>query len=79
MYAKCDLIEESQEVFDKLLVRDVVSWTALMVGYVSCGCVDEALCCFNHMQEDMVYVNFVAYICTLKVCASIRDMIGATM
>ena len=74
MYGKCDLIEESQEVFDKLLVRDVVSWTALLVGYASCGCVDEALCCFNDMQEDMVYVNVVAYICTLKAFASMRDM-----
>ena len=66
MYAKCGLLKESQGVFDKLVARDVVSWTALMVGYITSGCGDKAICCFNHMQEDMVDVNVITYVCTLN-------------
>eukprot|EP00250_Pteridium_aquilinum_P018784 c24206_g3_i1 orf=1-414(+) len=33
LYAKCGSLSEAQEVFDKLLNQDVVSWSALIAGY----------------------------------------------
>eukprot|EP00250_Pteridium_aquilinum_P016413 c23092_g3_i1 orf=143-1567(+) len=33
MYAKAGLLLEAQQVFNKLQVRDLVSWTALIAGY----------------------------------------------
>ena len=35
MYAKCGTFTKSQEVFDELLVWDVVSWNSLIIGYAS--------------------------------------------
>ncbi|MCO5561274.1 hypothetical protein L7F22_014895 [Adiantum nelumboides] len=35
MYAKCGLLVETKEVFDDLLIQDVVSWSALISGSVS--------------------------------------------
>lgn len=34
VYAKCRIMEDAHKVFDKLPKRNVVSWTALMTGYV---------------------------------------------
>ena len=42
MYVKCGSIEDAQEVFDKMLERDVVTWTAIMAGYVQIEHLREA-------------------------------------
>ncbi|MCO5596862.1 hypothetical protein L7F22_050932 [Adiantum nelumboides] len=47
MYAKCGVLEKAQEVFDKLRVRNIVVWTALISGYAEHGCGKEALRCFD--------------------------------
>lgn len=43
MYAKCGVVEDARSVFDKLPVRDLVSWNAMIVGYVQNGYGDRAL------------------------------------
>ncbi|XP_021726545.1 putative pentatricopeptide repeat-containing protein At5g37570 [Chenopodium quinoa] len=35
LYGKCRLIRDAQKVFDEMSVRNVVSWTSLLVGYVN--------------------------------------------
>ncbi|MCO5550701.1 hypothetical protein L7F22_004191 [Adiantum nelumboides] len=54
MYAKCGLLLDSQEVFDKLPCHDVIGWTALMAGYAEHGFKEEALVCFEEMQLEGV-------------------------
>jgi hypothetical protein len=34
MYSKCGITENVRKVFDKISKRNVISWTALIVGYV---------------------------------------------
>lgn len=34
MYSKCNLMEDASFVFEEITVRDVVAWTALVIGYV---------------------------------------------
>ncbi|CAK9233687.1 unnamed protein product [Sphagnum troendelagicum] len=57
MYAKCGSIKHACEVFEKMQKRDVVSWTALIVGLVENGCGEEALEIFSQMQEDVRVMN----------------------
>ena len=52
MYARCGSIEDACNVFNNLEVRDVVSWTALISGYALHGLGEEALACFEQMQND---------------------------
>ena len=44
MYIKCEVLGSAQEVFDTLIIRDVVTWTTLISGYVQHK---EALDVFN--------------------------------
>lgn len=42
MYRKCGELDDARKVFDGLSERIVVSWTAMVVGYVTVGDVVEA-------------------------------------
>ncbi|GKU94129.1 hypothetical protein SLEP1_g7657 [Rubroshorea leprosula] len=49
MYAKCGSMENACLVFDEIIVRDVVSWTALVIGYVQNGDSERGLECLREM------------------------------
>ncbi|KAH9318666.1 hypothetical protein KI387_020435 [Taxus chinensis] len=54
MYVKCGSIGDARKVFDKIPVKNVISWTSMVVGYVQNGCVNEALELFRKMPERNV-------------------------
>ncbi|KAI5070846.1 hypothetical protein GOP47_0015189 [Adiantum capillus-veneris] len=68
MYAKCGMLEESQYMFDKLLFRDVVSWSALMAGYAMIGKDDVLLNNFNDMLLEGIQPNLVTFTIVLQTC-----------
>jgi pentatricopeptide repeat protein len=43
IYAKCGNMENACKVFDKMLLRDVVTWNAVIFGYVKCRQGQKAL------------------------------------
>eukprot|EP00250_Pteridium_aquilinum_P035640 c9752_g1_i1 orf=375-905(+) len=61
-------VMEAHQVFWKMNIRDVYSWTALLSGYVNYGKAEEALRFFCHMQKEKVLPNKVTFICALKAC-----------
>eukprot|EP00250_Pteridium_aquilinum_P029183 c38703_g1_i1 orf=2-337(+) len=72
MYAKCGLLAEAHNVFDKLQVQDVVSWTALIGGYAEHGLGEESLSCFEEMQHKGASPDAGTFVCCLKACGSIK-------
>ena len=52
MYAKCGEIGDAHEVFDQMLVRDVVCWTTMITRYEQSERPLEALMLFRKMQEE---------------------------
>jgi pentatricopeptide repeat protein len=71
MYAKCGSIEDSSRVFKKLPSRDVVTWTAMILGHVQSGQGQKALELFQQMQQEGVRPNSVTIVGVLNACASI--------
>ncbi|PKI70831.1 hypothetical protein CRG98_008722 [Punica granatum] len=49
MYSKCGRVHLSRRVFDGMPERNVVSWTALMTGYLQNGDPLASLSCFSRM------------------------------
>lgn len=74
MYVKFDFLCKAQEVFDKLLVWNVVAWTALMGGYAEKGRSDEVLCCFEQLQKKSVCLDAFMFVCILKACGSLKEL-----
>ncbi|XP_009791059.1 pentatricopeptide repeat-containing protein At4g39952, mitochondrial-like [Nicotiana tabacum] len=61
MYSKCGFMEHAADVFDEITVRDVVSWTAIVKGYVENGESEkglEYLCLMHKNGESEVRPNF---------------------
>eukprot|EP00250_Pteridium_aquilinum_P004822 c15019_g1_i2 orf=717-1601(+) len=72
MYVKCGSLAKATQVFDRLEGQDVVSWTALITGYVEHGRFENALQCYEQMQVEGVSPNAITFVSTLKACGSIR-------
>jgi pentatricopeptide repeat protein len=58
-------------VFDLLINRDVISWTALITGYVDCGHSENALDSFRQMQREGVPPNAITGFANLKACGNV--------
>ncbi|XP_055829316.1 pentatricopeptide repeat-containing protein At4g39952, mitochondrial [Solanum dulcamara] len=61
MYSKCGVMEYASDVFDEIPVRDVVSWTAIIKGYVENGESSKGLeyfCLMCKNGEGEVRPNF---------------------
>eukprot|EP00250_Pteridium_aquilinum_P018568 c24123_g19_i2 orf=826-2037(+) len=73
MYMKGGSLEEAQEVFDKMLIRNVVSWNALLAGYAEHGLDKEVLSCLEKMQLEGLHLSHVTVTCGLRCCGSLGD------
>eukprot|EP01018_Ginkgo_biloba_P007317 Gb_00862 [translate_table: standard] len=70
-YAKCGSIEDARKVFDKLLKPNVVSWTAMIVGYAQNGNEEAALRLFCEMQWAGMGLNQITLASVISVCAGL--------
>ncbi|CAK9272935.1 unnamed protein product [Sphagnum jensenii] len=57
MYAKCGHMEDALRVFNKMPSRDVVTWSALILGHVKYGKGQKALDLFRQMQQEDAFVG----------------------
>ncbi|KAK3134086.1 hypothetical protein QOZ80_6AG0544850 [Eleusine coracana subsp. coracana] len=51
MYAKCGMMVDARKVFDRMKVRNAVSWCALLRGYCQSGEHEEVLSLFRQMDK----------------------------
>ncbi|KAK4256220.1 hypothetical protein QN277_009114 [Acacia crassicarpa] len=77
MYAKCSAdgsVENSRKVFDRMPDHNVMSWTALITGYVQGNGQDqEAINLFYDMIQGHVAPNHFTFSSVLKACANLPD------
>jgi pentatricopeptide repeat protein len=71
MYAKCGTMEDAQSVFNKMMHRDVVTWTAMILGHVKCGEGCKALELFRKMQSEGVRPNSFNFVGVPNACANL--------
>ncbi|KAJ6309956.1 hypothetical protein OIU76_014824 [Salix suchowensis] len=58
MYVKCGSLEDARRLFDKMEVKDIVSWTTMIDGYAKVGDYDAARRVFDVMpREDITAWN----------------------
>ncbi|PIA34173.1 hypothetical protein AQUCO_03800032v1 [Aquilegia coerulea] len=69
MYAKCGCLEEAHQVFDLMLLRNVVSWTALIVGYAQNGKGRESLLLYDRMIVSGTRPDYVTFVGLLFACS----------
>ncbi|CAM6032334.1 unnamed protein product [Sphagnum compactum] len=61
MYARCGSLDEAQQVFDNMDIKDVVSWNAMIVGYADHGQYAEAFDDAQQLFDRMVTKNVISW------------------
>lgn len=74
MYTKCGLFAEAQDMFEKLLVRDIISWTSFTTGYASLGLKDQVFVCLKQMHLDQISPNLVFWNSIISAFAEIEEI-----
>ncbi|KAH7835999.1 hypothetical protein Vadar_031872 [Vaccinium darrowii] len=69
MYVKCQAIGDARSLFDEHHVIDLVSWTAMIVGYTQSGHPNEALELFTDKKWEGTLPNAVTTASVLSACA----------
>ncbi|KAL0357426.1 UNVERIFIED_CONTAM: Pentatricopeptide repeat-containing protein [Sesamum calycinum] len=73
-YAKCGALEFSYHVFEQMPLKDVVSWTALISGFVAQGYGVESVELFYEMRREDVRANEFTFATVLKGCSMSLDL-----
>ncbi|KAL6575707.1 hypothetical protein OROHE_000843 [Orobanche hederae] len=74
LYAKCGDLKYSRHVFEKILVKDAVSWTALISGFVAQGRGVESVELFCEIRRGYVRPNEFTLASVLKGCSLYSDL-----
>ncbi|XP_068652773.1 pentatricopeptide repeat-containing protein At5g66520-like [Aristolochia californica] len=67
-YTKCGSIESAREVFDEVPIKDVMAWSAMIMGLAVNGHSDAALDLFGKMEKSEAKPNEVTFIGVLTAC-----------
>ncbi|GKB53599.1 pentatricopeptide repeat-containing protein, partial [Tanacetum coccineum] len=68
-YMGCGEVSDGVKVFDGMSVRDVVSWTAVIDGFIDNGRALEGLRYFRDMEMEGFVANDVTIVSVLRACA----------
>ncbi|XP_065869856.1 putative pentatricopeptide repeat-containing protein At3g47840 isoform X2 [Euphorbia lathyris] len=71
MYNKCGKLEYGLHLFEKMTIRDVVSWTMIIATYAQTGKDENALRAFIRMQELGVSPNEFTFAAVISSCANL--------
>ncbi|AES73969.2 PPR containing plant-like protein [Medicago truncatula] len=67
-YAKCGWVKDAEKVFDKMLVKDVATWSAMILGLAINGNNKMALELFEKMEKVGPKPNEVTFVGVLTAC-----------
>lgn len=74
MYGKCGSTMDAKEVFDNMLERNVVSWTALIAGYSQNSRNIEAIKLYIQMQQSGFMPDHFTFGSVIKACSSLTEV-----
>ncbi|KAL7100962.1 hypothetical protein ACP275_08G027300 [Erythranthe tilingii] len=74
-YAKCGFIESAKQVFDKIKIKDRVTWTSMMTGFANNGFPNEAVYLCQLMQRENLHSDAITFTCLVQVLNQLGSLI----
>ncbi|KAF7087771.1 hypothetical protein CFC21_090934 [Triticum aestivum] len=74
MYSKCRSIRSAEAVFRRMTCKNIISWTAMIVGYGQNGCGEEAVRVFSEMQRDGIKPDDFTLGSVISSCANLASL-----
>ncbi|MCO5610815.1 hypothetical protein L7F22_065056 [Adiantum nelumboides] len=68
MYTASGSLNDARRVFDRVLNRNEITWSAIVTGYAQHGCGEEALLLFQQMQSEGAKCDLYTLVNVLKAC-----------
>ncbi|XP_074269901.1 pentatricopeptide repeat-containing protein At2g03880, mitochondrial-like [Silene latifolia] len=75
LYSKCRVFGYARKLFDESPEPDLVSWSAIISGYVQNGMWKDAVLAFKEMQLLGINCNEFAFSSVLKACSIREDLV----
>ncbi|KAK2665638.1 hypothetical protein Ddye_004212 [Dipteronia dyeriana] len=76
MYSKCGIVAYAERVFSRIFSRNVITWNAMIGGYVLNARFSESFTCFKKMQEDdKLSPDAITMINLLPSCAQLGSLL----
>ncbi|KAI9110515.1 hypothetical protein K1719_018381 [Acacia pycnantha] len=69
MYCKCGGLEDAKSIFNRMIEKDVISWSTMIAGLAQNGCSIEALNLFHHMKTSGPKPNYITIVGVLFACS----------
>ncbi|XP_057970887.1 putative pentatricopeptide repeat-containing protein At3g15130 [Malania oleifera] len=77
MYVKCGDLAGGLHLFEEMPKRNVVSWSAVIAGFVQHGNSEEALSLFSRMHRDGMRPNEFTFVSALSACSLCQNLARA--
>ncbi|XP_057982141.1 pentatricopeptide repeat-containing protein At2g33680-like [Malania oleifera] len=74
MYSKHGMVEEAEKMFCRMDERNLISWTALLSGYVKNGCSQKALVGFLEILQHGIYCDSSCLVTVLDGCSECKNL-----
>ncbi|XP_058183994.1 putative pentatricopeptide repeat-containing protein At1g68930 [Rhododendron vialii] len=74
LYSKCRSIKYAEAVFKRMTCKNVVSWTAMVVGYGQNGYCEEAIQIFREMQRNGIEPDEFTLGSVVSSCANLASV-----
>lgn len=79
LYAKCGYLKHALQVFDDIPEKNIVSWTAIISGFISEGKFEEAIDTFRRLLDMGVKPDSFTLVRVLSACARSGDLTTGEM
>lgn len=71
MYVKSGSVEAASNIFDRILEKDVISWTVMILGYSLHGQGDHGISLFHQMEENSIVLpDRTTFTAALHACST---------
>ncbi|KAK9665978.1 hypothetical protein RND81_14G150800 [Saponaria officinalis] len=74
LYARCGRVQDARRVFEKIDVKDNISWNALISGFSQNGNSEEALWVYTEMNKAGVEANVITYSSSISAAANTANV-----
>ncbi|KAK7317857.1 hypothetical protein RJT34_02431 [Clitoria ternatea] len=74
MYSKCGATKQATIAFERMEKKNVITWTAMLVGLSQNGYAEDALKLFCQMKEENVAANSVTLVSLVHCCAHLGSL-----
>ncbi|GAB2235890.1 hypothetical protein Drorol1_Dr00026335 [Drosera rotundifolia] len=74
MYAKSGEIKDAEKLFDRMPVKDLVTWTVMIGAYGECGNAKESMVLFDRMQEIGIFPDRIALSTVVNACGKLGSL-----